>query len=293
MMEYWQVKQRQALPFEAKVEMSKRRIREWYDGWDGLVYTSFSGGKDSSVLQHLVRSTYPDTPSVYVNTGLEFPENVKLVRQTENVIWLKPKMRYKEITQKYGFPVVSKETARKLFDLQNPTPRNKRTRDIRLGKTNSKHGHCPKKWLYLKDAPFPISDRCCDIMKKRPIKKYEKETGRKGFVGNLASEGRYRLWFYQKNGCNAFNNKRPYSVPIAFWTEADVWEYINRFNVPISTVYAMGYHRTGCVGCMFGVHAEETPNRFQRLQDTHPKLYRYTIDKLGCGKVLDYIGVEY
>jgi hypothetical protein len=44
---------------------------------------------------------------------------------------------------------------------------------------------------------------------------------------------------------------------------------------------------------MFGVHFEEEPNRFQRLATTHPKLHDYCINRLGEGKVLDYIGVKY
>lgn len=33
--------------------------------------------------------------------------------------------------------------------------------------------------------------------------------------------------------------------------------------------------RTGCVFCGFGCHLEKEPNRFQRLQVTHPALYNY------------------
>lgn len=36
--------------------MTKRRIRDWYEYWDGMVYVSFSGGKDSTVLKHIVDS---------------------------------------------------------------------------------------------------------------------------------------------------------------------------------------------------------------------------------------------
>lgn len=72
------LKQMQALPLEAKVRMTKTRIRDWYEYWNGLVYVSFSGGKDSTVLKHLVDSMYSDVPTVFVNTGLEYPEIQKV-----------------------------------------------------------------------------------------------------------------------------------------------------------------------------------------------------------------------
>ena len=54
-----------------------------------------------------------------------------------------------------------------------------------------------------------------------------------------------------------------------------------------------GAKRTGCMFCMFGVHLEKPPNRFQRMALTHPKQYEFCIHKLGCGKVLDFLGVPY
>lgn len=48
----------QALPLEAKISRSKARIRTWYELWQGRVHVAWSGGKDSSVLLHLVRSRY-------------------------------------------------------------------------------------------------------------------------------------------------------------------------------------------------------------------------------------------
>ena len=44
----WDLNQMQSLPLEAKILMTKRRIESWYDHWDGMVYVSFSGGKDSN-----------------------------------------------------------------------------------------------------------------------------------------------------------------------------------------------------------------------------------------------------
>lgn len=71
----------QGMPYEWKVEHAKDVIREFveHEGEDH-VYVSFSGGKDSLVLLHLVRSIYPNVKAVFANTGIEFPEQVKFVR---------------------------------------------------------------------------------------------------------------------------------------------------------------------------------------------------------------------
>lgn len=44
---------------------------------------------------------------------------------------------------------------------------------------------------------------------------------------------------------------------------------------------------------MFGIQREHHPNRFERMKETHPQLWDYCINKLGCGAVMDYIGVTY
>ena len=83
------LKQRQSLPLHLKIELSKNRIKQFYEHFDGKVYVSFSGGKDSTVLLHLVRSLYPEVPAVFVDTGLEYPEVRQFVKQTENNVKVK------------------------------------------------------------------------------------------------------------------------------------------------------------------------------------------------------------
>ena len=104
--------QMQSLPLNAKISMTERRIREWVEeyGEDG-VYVSFSGGKDSTVLLDMARKLYPDIKAVFVDTGLEYPEIRQFVKSFDNVDWLKPKITFKQVIEKYGYPFISKEVS--------------------------------------------------------------------------------------------------------------------------------------------------------------------------------------
>ena len=105
------LQQMQSLPLKDKIAMTKRRIEEWYEHYDGQVYVSFSGGKDSTVLLHMARELYPNIKAVFVDTGLEYPEIRKFVMSFENVDILKPKMNLVQVIKKYGYPVFSKEVS--------------------------------------------------------------------------------------------------------------------------------------------------------------------------------------
>ena len=83
-----------------------------------------------------------------------------------------------------------------------------------------------EKYKFFLEAPFEISDKCCDIMKKKPAHEYEKETGRKPIIATMATESIMRTQKWLQEGCNAFNVTRPKSKPMSFWTEQDVLLYI-------------------------------------------------------------------
>jgi len=300
-MEMWQLRQFQALPLEVKILKSQQRIREWVEhfGIDG-VYISFSGGKDSTVLLDLVRSVYQEVPAVFSDTGLEFPEIRDFVRSIDNVTWVKPKLTFKQVLDKCGYPVVSKEQAQWIERIRGGSNEVEFNRimngTMRDGsKTQYK---LSEQWKFLLNAPFKIGAGCCNEMKKKPLAIYHKETGRVPFVGTMAEESALRTTQWLHSGCNASDNNKQVSMPLAFWTEADIWEYIKQKNVPYCKIYDMGYKRTGCIFCMFGAHLEKQPTRFQLLQKTHPQLWRYCIkDKehggLGMREVLELIGIPY
>ena len=118
------LKQLQMLPLDIKIRMTERRIRDWVNefGQEG-VYVSFSGGKDSTVLVDIVRNRLglTDIPLVFMNTGLEFPEIVKFVQTFDNVVMLRPKMNFKQVIEKYGYPFLVKKPQARYMARDNTT----------------------------------------------------------------------------------------------------------------------------------------------------------------------------
>lgn len=281
------------------------------------IFVSFSGGKDSTVLLHLVRTLYPDTPAVFVDTGLEFPELKEFVKSVDNVIKLTPELSFRQVINVYGYPVISKAVAKRIVEYHNGIKKGRLEQTLAYKQLNGiakmpdgrKSYFNIEKYRYLVDAPFKISNKCCDIMKKKPIHVYQKETGMMPIIGTMACESLDRLHAWKVTGCNAFTGTKIVSKPLSFWTEQDILEYIKKYNLSYASVYGdiiqdkdgkyftTGCHRTGCVYCAFGCHLEKSPNRFQKLKETHPKLWEYCMKDwnkggLGMKQVLDYIGVK-
>ena len=272
----------QAWPLEKKIEVTLGLILEWYQYYDGQVFASFSGGKDSTVLLDLVRRVCADIPAVFVDTGVEYPEIREFVKTVSNVEWLKPKLSFKEIVETYGYPVISKEVSNVIDGARKGQEyRIKRLNGELLDKNgNISIFNCPQ-YKFLIDAPFKISDKCCYHIKKSPIYSYERRTGRKSIIGTMASESLLRLQKWLQYGCNAYDGQHPTSKPLSFWTEQDVLQYLRMTGIPYSPIYGdivefetkkgtrlktTGVERSGCMYCMLGVQHDTEPNRFQKMQ---------------------------
>lgn len=299
-----ELKMLQALPLDIKIAKTQARIREWvlHYGEDG-VYVSFSGGKDSTVLLDIVRKLYPSIEAVFVDTGLEYPEIRKFAKTFDNVTILRPEMRFDEVIKQYGYPFISKNISRMIYDAKNG--KNwavQAINGIRHGKFDQYRVDRFMKWKPLLDVDFNISDRCCLIMKETPCIEYGKHHHKVPFVGIMAEESERREEAWLKTGCNAFDTKEPKSKPLSIWTEQDVLQYIKENNLSIASVYGdiayrtndgtkyaqtlcecgyklctIGANRTGCMFCQYGSHlvrkCEES--RLQRMKRIHPKQYNY------------------
>ena len=291
----------QALPLDEKIAIAQQAIREFVDhfGVDG-VYISFSGGKDSTVLIHLCRQLYPNLVGLYSDTGLEFPEIRDFVQTFNNITIVTPKIHHREMLKKCGYPVVSKEQAEWIYRIRSGTSSGaiqKAFYGMNLDGTPTRF-KLSEQWKYLLNAPFNIGSGCCKEMKLKPIAEYVKKTGRVPIIGTTASESALRAQKFLQYGFYNLEGKKAQCTPMSIWTDGDVWEYIHRFNLPYCKIYDMGYDRTGCVFCMFGAHLDKEPNRFQKLQRTHPDLWRYCMKPydeggLGLREVLEFMGIPY
>lgn len=251
-----ELKALQSLPLEIKIAKSKQRIREWVErfGVEG-VYVSFSGGKDSTVLLHLVRSMYPEVEAVFVDTGLEYPEIRQFVKKFDNVTILRPKMRFDEVIRKYGYPVISKEVATTIHGARNSIKKGQYSlrlcklailpgeygtvdrREYDYAKTLENSKFMQSKWRALLDVDYNISSFCCNVQKKVPLHLYERTTGKVPFIGTMASESMNRETNWLHNGCNAFDAEHISSTPMAFWLSDDVLSYVKIYNLQIASVY--------------------------------------------------------
>jgi len=165
-------------------------------------YVSFSGGKDSLVVLHLIMKEMPDIPVLYVDQGMEYPDTYDYVRKIWkewdlNLTWEYPEMNLWELYDAGGF-----------LNPDKPTD------------------------------PL-IRKRFSDTVFYDPIKRFSDRINADGFfMGLRADESHYRKLNFLTRG---FVYKKADGLtavqPIADWSTKDVWAYIASKNLPYNPIY--------------------------------------------------------
>ena len=273
---------------ESKITQTRYLIRQAVMEF-GLdkVYISYSGGKDSTVLSHIAKNMYPNILHLFANTTNEYPETIQHIKWEKeengtNIITVLPidakgeTWTFKRVVETYGYPMFSKRVSNAIRTYQHAlSERTKQNAQGYIGRNFKK---------YEKYKELPISDKCCDKLKKEPLRRKAKQLGLQcTILGILASESYQREKDWLEYGCNVFHERKDnQSRPLSFWNDEDILEYIKRYNIKLPKLYDMGYSRNGCMYCGFGVQLEpEGQNRYQRLKETHPVQYQYFISNFG------------
>lgn len=276
---------RMKYPLDLKIRMAQTRIRSVVDEYgEEACYIGFSGGKDSTILSHLILSMGYKIDHTFSNTRLEYPECVDFSKKwcKKNKVKLHmvfPDVMPEEIWKKHGYPLFSKETADILERI--------RTNEDKVNPKKIKRVNG-----FLKYKNEKISAKCCDLLKKKPMKKWAKESEKKvAILGTRAQESQMRRIVWVRKGCIYENNERVVVNPIIFFTEKDIEDYAKKYKIKFAGIYYKGFKRNGCYCCGFGCHIAKE-NNFVKLKKLNPTLWRHVMENWGFRDICDRCNVK-
>ena len=237
-------------------------------------YIAFSGGKDSTVLSHLIDQAIPGgnkIPRVYANTGIDVnmvrDYVFELAEKDDRIVIIKPSVPIKPMLEKDGYPFKSKKHAHHV-ERYNRIGMCDSVKSYLGGGDWGPRQQCPKILKYQFEESFKdrlkVSDLCCVRMKEEPINEWAKANGRPiGIVGVMREEGGRR----ENSQCLVFSSdkkNRPDGLPDKFQPLSVIskeWEdwYIKKYEVNICPIYYPPYsfYRTGCKGCPFAINLQK------------------------------------
>jgi 3'-phosphoadenosine 5'-phosphosulfate sulfotransferase (PAPS reductase)/FAD synthetase len=228
-------------------------------------YISFSGGKDSTILHYLIDMALPNNkiPRVYVNTGIEYLYIYKFVddmRKTDNrIIILQPTKNIKDTLEEFGYPFKSKQHSHNLNTYQNSGLTKTSMRYLGLDGGKVRRYRCPKmlEYQFSKDFKIKVSQKCCDKLKKEPIKNYELNNNKHINITGMRKDEkglRNNLSCIVTDRSNKVIKFHPLSVVSNEWCE---W-FIKKYNIKLCKLYYEPYNftRTGCKGCPFALELQ-------------------------------------
>lgn len=295
------------LTLEMAVADAIHRIKKGYELTGGKIYLSFSGGKDSTVVAHLIKmAKLPiDIPFVFANTRIELDATVEFVKNFDypNIVITLPRKPFGQILKEYGKPAMSKQKSQVMYTYQNniddpliydypdePTRKLGAVRASISGQAEANgipkgfrtNSAIAKKHFHMlhpeRIEEYKIANKCCEYMKKKPFNDFVKENGMKGGFNGMRplAEGGVRKIAYGDKACTHVKANGFVAVmPIFDWTDELLSEFIQTYDIRLSKAYEVyGYSRTGCIGCPFAL---DIADNLKRLHEHEPKKYKATM----------------
>ena len=230
-------------------------------------FISWSGGKDSIAVMHLVHRVDDSIPLIFADTGVNHPSVRKVKKHYENkgktIISTR---QYREhtfwdIVEEYGWPIGARSSGTK-----------------------------------------KAVSNCCKLLKKQPMadatEGYDLEiNGLTAYESwtrycRIKADGNYK--FVKSRG----KDGRQVLMPIAWWHTKDVWEYLDKHEVVVPEIYMQevkGFTREGRTELVKGVPMDRdairvgcwtcplpikyTDGVMKQLRTYYPKLWQALMEK--------------
>lgn len=210
-------------PLARKIEYSVDLIRKSeklslrLDPENGF-YNTFSGGKDSQCLYHLVKIAGVKAKTHMNLTSVDPPEVIRFVKtHYPDVELIKPKMSIYEMAKKKHLL---------------PTMR--------------------FRWccVEFKETSGAGKVTLIGIRRKESARRAKRGEISTNIKGKRAEETFDQWSEHEEKMVTCVGGKDKILVsPIIYWTKRDVWEFLNSNNIPHCELYDQGYTRIGCICC--------------------------------------------
>lgn len=262
------------------------KVYEYFEAHENIL-VSYSGGSDSDCMVHLFCKYFPQYIEkihfVFSDTGIEYKATRNHVKETEIKynITIKTVRGLSVVTscKRYGVPMLNKNKSKALSMFLRRTPKG----HFLVFENNSPYfgfsDNERKLAMYCDDNNISVSEKCCEVSKKNPLKKYAKNncidlqvTGERKSEGGLRATIHKSCFEIHKNGEHKF-------MPLFWWTDKTKKIFKEKEQIKYSDCYEIyGMKRTGCVGCPFG---RDTKTELETMQKFEPELYKLCLTVFG------------
>ena len=200
---------------------------------------------------------------------MEFPEILERIKKNCDVVLL-PVMKPFEIKEKYGIPCYSKEQDKFIYLWQLAQREGREpcasaySRVMRLNGDGYDISQKAQKYVLSGNAHM-ISNKCCEYIKKKPMKRYLRKVKKKAILGVKGGESVLRRAQY--TSCFTKDGK---FTPLWDLTDEIEDEIYKKYNIEIPEIYKY-VSRTGCAACPYGSWRHETQKQLSLLKGNQKK----------------------